>query len=73
MKSFIKITSIMTLLVMTTACSTWDGMSKSEKGTVVGTGAGAVIGAQISDGKVFGTAAGAAAGALIGNQVGKSL
>lgn len=40
---------------------------------VIGTGAGAVIGAQISEGKILGTAGGAVAEGLIGGQVGKVL
>ena len=40
---------------------------------MIGTGAGAVIGAQISEGKILGTAGGAVAGGLIGSQVGKAL
>lgn len=73
MKVLMKIVSIMAVFSFITACSTWDGMSKSEKGTVIGTGAGAVIGAQVSDGRVLGTAGGAVAGGFIGNQVGKAL
>ncbi len=73
MKSFIQITAVIAFFSVVAACSTWDGMSKSEKGTVIGTGAGAVIGAQMSDGKVLGTAGGAVAGGLIGGQVGKAL
>lgn len=73
MKTLIKILAIIALFSIMTACSTWDGMSKSEKGTVIGTGAGAVIGAQMSDGKILGTAGGAVAGGLIGGQVGKAL
>lgn len=73
MKSIIKITAVIAGISIIAACSTWDGMSKKEKGTVIGTGAGAVIGAQMSDGKVLGTAGGAVAGGFIGNQVGKAL
>lgn len=73
MKTLVKISAIIALFSIMTACSTWDGMSKSEKGTVIGTGAGAVIGAQISEGKILGTAGGAVAEGLIGGQVGKVL
>lgn len=73
MKLLMKSIALITVFSFIAACSTWDGMSKSEKGTVIGTGAGAVIGAQMSDGKVLGTAGGAVAGGLIGNQVGKAL
>lgn len=73
MKLTTKIITLVAGLAIITACSTWDGMSKSEKGTVIGTGAGAVIGAQMSDGKILGTAGGAVAGGFIGNQIGKAL
>ena len=52
-------------------CSTIDGMSKAEKGTVIGAGVGALGGAAVSGGGVLGTAAGAAVGGVIGNEVGK--
>jgi osmotically inducible lipoprotein OsmB len=52
-------------------CATYEGMSSSEKGALIGAGVGAVGGAAVSDGGVLGTAAGAAAGGLIGNEIGK--
>jgi osmotically inducible lipoprotein OsmB len=52
-------------------CSTYEGMSKAEKGTVIGAGVGALGGAAVSDGSVLGTAAGAAVGGVVGNEVGK--
>jgi osmotically inducible lipoprotein OsmB len=52
-------------------CATYDGMSSSEKGALIGAGVGAVGGAAVSDGGVLGTAAGAAAGGVIGNEIGK--
>lgn len=52
-------------------CSTLEGMSSAEKGTVAGAGVGALGGAAVSDGSVLGTAAGAAVGGVIGNEVGK--
>lgn len=51
-------------------CSTWDGLSRQEKGTVIGAGAGGVIGSAVTDGPL-GVIGGAAIGGVIGNQVGK--
>lgn len=73
MKSIIKVTSFIAVLSLITACSTWNGMSNREKGTVIGTGAGAVTGAAVTGGTVLGTGAGAALGGFIGNEVGKAL
>jgi osmotically inducible lipoprotein OsmB len=55
---------------MAAGCSTWDGMSRQEKGTVIGAGAGAAVG-NATLGGPLGTLGGAAAGGVIGNQVGK--
>ena len=56
--------------VMAAGCSTWDNMSKQEKGTVLGGAAGAAVG-NATVGGPLGTVGGAAAGGVIGNQVGK--
>ena len=53
------------------ACSTWDGMSEREKGTVIGAGVGGVAGAAATDGGVLGTVGGAAIGGVVGHEVGK--
>ena len=50
------------------ACS---GMSRQEKSTAVGAGAGAVGGAILTGGSTVGTAAGAVVGGVIGHEVGK--
>lgn len=73
MKLMTKTTSLLALLVIMNACSTWDGMNSKEKGMVIGTGAGAAAGAAITGGTVLGTGAGAALGGFIGNEVGKAL
>jgi len=57
--------------LMAAGCSTWDNMSKQEKGTVIGGAAGAAVG-NAAVGGPLGTIGGAAAGGVIGNQVGKS-
>ena len=69
----VKTTALIATLLIVTACSTWNNMSSGEKGMVVGTGAGAVTGAAITDGTILGTGIGAALGGLIGNEVGKEL
>lgn len=47
------------------------GMSKQDKGTVIGAGAGAVGGAVLTGGSTVGTIGGAAVGAVIGHEVQK--
>lgn len=56
--------------VLAAGCSTWDNMSRQEKGTVIGGATGAAVGSATLGGPV-GTIGGAAAGGVIGNQVGK--
>lgn len=51
-------------------CSTWDKLSREEKGAVIGAGAGGVAGNAIGGG-VLGTAAGAAVGGVVGHEVGR--
>lgn len=56
--------------VMAAGCSTWDSMSKAEKGTVLGGAAGAAVG-NATVGGPLGTIGGAAAGGVVGHEVGK--
>jgi osmotically inducible lipoprotein OsmB len=58
------------IAAMATGCSTWDSMSRQEKGTVIGAGAGAAVG-NATVGGPLGTIGGAAVGGVVGNQVGK--
>ncbi|STD43834.1 lipoprotein [Edwardsiella tarda] len=46
-------------------------MSKRDRNTAIGAGAGAIGGAILTDGSALGTVGGAAIGGLIGHQVGK--
>ncbi|MGZ3157604.1 MAG: hypothetical protein ACXU7H_00840 [Burkholderiaceae bacterium] len=46
-------------------------MSRRDKDTAIGAGAGALGGAVLSGGSAMGTVGGAAVGGVIGNQVGK--
>ncbi|ATA23801.1 glycine zipper 2TM domain [Brenneria goodwinii] len=54
------------LTVALTGCS---NMSKRDRNTAIGAGAGAVGGAVLTDGGTLGTLGGAAIGGLIGRQV----
>jgi osmotically inducible lipoprotein OsmB len=46
-------------------------MSKRDKDTAIGAGAGALGGAVLTNGSALGTVGGAAVGGVVGNQVGK--
>ncbi|NMM29002.1 MAG: glycine zipper 2TM domain-containing protein [Glaciimonas sp.] len=59
-------TAAIALVFTLTACS---GMSRQDKNTAVGAGAGAVLGAVLTGGSAVGTVGGAAVGGVIGNQV----
>ncbi|HHQ6574190.1 TPA: osmotically-inducible lipoprotein OsmB [Serratia fonticola] len=59
---------VITLALSLSACS---NMSKRDRNTAIGAGAGAVGGAVLTDGSVLGTLGGAAVGGIIGHQVGK--
>ena len=52
-------------------CSTWNKLDKTEKGAVIGGGAGATIGGASAGGvgAVVGGAAGALAGGVIGHEI----
>jgi osmotically inducible lipoprotein OsmB len=54
--------------VLLSGCS---DMSRRDKDTAIGAGAGALGGAVLSNGSGLGTVGGAAVGGVIGNQVGK--
>lgn len=59
------------LCLATAGCATFDNMSRTEKGAVIGAGVGAIGGAAVSNGSALGTIGGAAVGGVIGNEVGK--
>lgn len=71
MKKVVRLTALAGLIVMLSACSTWNSMSSRQKTAVAGAGVGAVTGAWIFNGGVLGTVGGAAVGGLVGDQVGK--
>lgn len=61
--------TIATLALGLAGCS---GMSKQDRNTAIGAGAGAVIGGALTGGSAVGTVGGAAVGGVIGNQTGKT-
>ncbi|MFC5480840.1 glycine zipper 2TM domain-containing protein [Massilia suwonensis] len=61
--------TLATLALALTGCS---GMSRQDKNTAIGAGAGAVIGGALTGGSAVGTVGGAAVGGVIGNQTGKT-
>jgi osmotically inducible lipoprotein OsmB len=65
-----KLLAVGIVAVMAAGCSTWDSMSRSEKGTVIGAGAGAAVG-NATVGGPLGTIGGAAAGGVVGHEVGR--
>jgi osmotically inducible lipoprotein OsmB len=66
-------TLVPTVLVVmaTSGCATWEGMSARERSAAVGAGVGGVAGAVATDGGVLGTVGGAAIGGVVGDQIGK--
>ncbi|PWC22341.1 osmotically-inducible lipoprotein OsmB [Brenneria roseae subsp. roseae] len=65
-KRFATAALAITLAVTLAGCS---NMSKRDRNTAIGAGAGAVGGAVLTDGGTLGTLGGAAIGGLIGRQV----
>lgn len=59
---------VTTALLALSAC---EGMSRQDKNTAIGAGAGAVGGAVLTGGSAVGTAAGAVVGGVIGHEVKK--
>lgn len=57
-----------TVAMSLSACS---NMSKRDRNTAIGAGAGAIGGAVLTDGSALGTTGGAAVGGIIGHRVGK--
>ncbi|MDZ7851441.1 MAG: glycine zipper 2TM domain-containing protein [Halomonas sp.] len=67
-KPLITIVAIAALLLGLTACS---GMSRQDRNTAIGAGAGAVGGSVLTGGSAIGTVGGAAVGGVIGHEVSK--
>ncbi|MDB5764787.1 MAG: prenyltransferase [Herminiimonas sp.] len=66
LKKLVVHTAAIAFVLGLTACA---GMSRQDKNTAVGAGAGAVVGAVLTGGSTVGTIGGAAVGGVIGNQV----
>ena len=71
MRKTLAILSLASLAALTSGCSTWDNLSRAEKGAVIGAGAGAAVGSQVGDGSALNTLGGAAVGGVIGHEVGR--
>jgi outer membrane protein OmpA-like peptidoglycan-associated protein len=68
MKHFCIIVAAAAILI--TGCST---MNKQQKGTVIGAGGGAAVGAIVTKGSIWGILVGAAIGGAAGNLIGKKM
>ncbi len=66
MKNLAIHTAAIVFVLGLTACA---GMSRQDKNTAVGAGAGAVLGAVLPGGSAVGPVGGAAVGGVIGNQI----
>ncbi len=78
MKTIKIIAVVLGLSICITGCNTWNNMSKTGQGAIIGTGGGAALGSIIGAiagntgiGAVIGGAVGAGAGAIIGNRMDK--
>ena len=69
MNSSMKATAAALVLLGAAGCSTWDGLSRAEKGAVIGAGVGGVAGNVVSGGSTLGTLGGAAVGGVVGHEV----
>jgi osmotically inducible lipoprotein OsmB len=65
-KHIIATATLATVALGLTGCA---GMSKHDRNTAIGAGAGAVVGGALTGGSAVGTVGGAAVGGVIGNQV----
>ncbi|MQY50447.1 glycine zipper 2TM domain-containing protein [Rhodocyclus tenuis] len=71
MKTLSVTTRILTSLLVVSSLAACSGMTRQEKDTAIGAGAGAVGGAILTGGGALGTVGGAAVGGVIGHEVGK--
>ena len=71
MKFKIKIVAPLLICLFLSACSTWDKLDKTERGAVIGTSSGAILGGAVGGGTgaVIGGAAGGVTGGVIGHEV----
>jgi len=68
MNTLVKVVAIVSVAASLGACS---GMSRQDRDTAIGAGAGAVGGAALTGGSALGTVGGAAVGGVVGHEVGK--
>ena len=66
-----KMAAVVLAVTVAMSLSAWSNMSKRDRNTAIGAGAGAIGGAVLTDGSALGTLGGAAVGGIIGHQVGK--
>ena len=71
MKTQQKFASGAVIAVMLLALAGCSGMTRSDRNTALGAGAGAIGGAILTGGSAVGTVGGAAVGGVIGHEVGK--
>lgn len=66
-----KLSSLIVVFVVLFSMTGCSNMSKRDRNTAIGAGAGAVGGAILTDGSALGTIGGGVLGGVIGHQVGK--
>jgi osmotically inducible lipoprotein OsmB len=66
-----KITMCVAMVSITLGLTACADMSRRDQNTAIGAGAGAVIGAVLTNGSPIGTVGGAAVGGVIGNKTGR--
>ncbi len=71
MKTQKKFASGAVIAIMLLAMAGCSGMTRSDRNTALGAGAGAIGGAILTGGSAVGTVGGAAVGGVIGHEVGK--
>ncbi len=62
---------IIGIIILTTSLSACSGMTRTERDTAIGAGAGAVVGGALTGGSALGVVGGAAVGGVIGHEVGE--
>jgi osmotically inducible lipoprotein OsmB len=67
-----KTIKIFSIIVLTTGLSACAGMSNTERGTLIGAGTGAAVGAVVTGGHPVGVVGGAAVGGVIGHEIGEN-
>jgi osmotically inducible lipoprotein OsmB len=68
MNTLVKVVAIVSVAASLGACG---GMSRTDRDTAIGAGAGAIGGAALTGGSALGTVGGAAVGGVVGHEVGK--